>query len=107
MSIGCTIGDTKIPCHVLGNAFKCLNWEVLAQMNFCSWGLCESCRHRNCLDDEEGVTFDTFMPIRDYIIRARPRLSFLENVQELGMKPQDDDIVKEGGKPALSQDEVI
>lgn len=47
------------------------------------------------------------MPIRDYIIRARPRLTFLENVQELGMKPQDNDIVKEGGKPALSQDEVI
>ena len=71
-----------------------------------NWRLCESCRHRNCLDDEDGVTFDTFAPIRDYIFRARPRVSFLENVQELGMKPKEDDVGK-AGKPAQSQDEVI
>ena len=71
-----------------------------------NWRLCESCRHRNCLADEDGVTFDTYEPIRDYIFKARPSLTFLENVQELGMKPKDVD-VGPAGQPAQAQDEVI
>jgi site-specific DNA-cytosine methylase len=39
--------------------------------------------HINCIADETGTTGGTWAGIRNYIIMARPSMSFLENVTEL------------------------
>ena len=39
--------------------------------------------HKNCIADETGTTGGTWAGIRDYMLLARPAVSFLENVTEL------------------------